>query len=60
VIFFNEVEEKEMVLGLPLPLVRTEPLSALSRRHALMDPPPDACWITTLLTVVALLHLTDT
>src|SRR5688572_11422677 len=57
--FFSEVEEKEMVLGLPLPLVRTDWLSPLSTRHALIDPPPDACRMTALLTVVALLHLTE-
>src|SRR5687768_6771507 len=41
--FFSEVAEKEMVLGLPLPLARTVPWSALSTRQALIEPPPEAC-----------------
>jgi hypothetical protein len=58
--FFSDVEEKEMVLGLPLPLARTAPVSALSSRQALIDPPPEACTMTAEDTVVALLHLTET
>src|SRR4051794_30154939 len=51
--FFSDVEEKEMVPGLPLPLVRTAPLSALSRRQELIEPPPEACRMTAEDTVVA-------
>ncbi|MBB4762866.1 hypothetical protein ACFQFC_01575 [Amorphoplanes digitatis] len=58
--FFSEVEAKEMVLGLPLPLVRTEPESALSTRQALIEPPPEAWTMTAEDTVFALLHLTET
>jgi hypothetical protein len=58
--FFSDVEEKEMVLGLPLPLARTAPLSALSRRQALIEPPPEACLMTAEETAVALPHLTET
>src|SRR3954469_5724748 len=41
--FFSEGEEKEMVLGLPLPVARTLPESALSTRQELIEPPPEAC-----------------
>jgi len=58
--FFSDVEEKEMLLGVPLPLARTEPLSALSSRQALIVPPPDASLMAAEETVVALLHLTET
>jgi hypothetical protein len=58
--FFSDVEVKEMVLGLPLPLVRTAPVSALSSRQAPIDPPPGACTMTAEDTVVALVHLTET
>jgi hypothetical protein len=58
--FFSDVEEKEMVLGLPLPLVRTEPVSPLSSCQELIEPPPEACVMTAEDTVVALLHLTET
>jgi hypothetical protein len=58
--YFNDVEEKEMVLGLPRPLVRTAPVSALSSRQALIEPPPEACTMTAEDTVTALLHLTET
>ena len=54
--FFSDVEEKETVLGLPLPLARTAPLSALSRRQALIEPPPEAWVMTAWETVVALPH----
>jgi hypothetical protein len=58
--FFSEVEENEMVPGLPLPLLRTLPLSALSSRQEPIAPPPEACLMTAEDTVVALLHLTET
>jgi hypothetical protein len=59
VIFFRVVEEKLMVLGLPLPLARTAPESWLSSRQALIEPPPEACRMTAEATVFALLHLTE-
>jgi hypothetical protein len=58
--FFSEVAAKETELGLPLPLARTAPLSALSSRQALIEPPPEACEMTAEDTVVALPHLTET
>ena len=58
--FFNDVEEKLIVLGLPLPLARTAPLSWFRSRQALIEPPPEACVMTAEDTVVALLHLTET
>ncbi|GGN33185.1 hypothetical protein GCM10010109_54960 [Actinoplanes campanulatus] len=58
--FFSDVEENVMVLGLPLPLAREAPVSALSTRQALIEPPPEACRMVAEDTVVALLHLTET